>query len=71
MADSSHDAPPGLPTVHDEAGKTPLWLPIVGIVLLVLSLVAAVWRGAHEEHRGGGTELRLAPAPAPAAPAAE
>lgn len=37
MADqhSSH-GPPGLPPVHDEAADTPLWVPVVGLVLLVL-----------------------------------
>jgi len=34
-AHAAHPAP-GLPEVHDEAGDTPLWVPIVGATLLVL-----------------------------------
>jgi len=46
-----------------------MWLPIVGVVLLVLGLMAVVWRGAHQEIRGDA-EVRLVPAPAEA-PTAE
>jgi hypothetical protein len=48
--------PPSLPEIYDEAGKSPRWLPLLGIGLLVL-LVAAL-----------ASRFLLHPAPPSAAP---
>ena len=40
--------PPQLPDVTDEAGDTPGWVPIFGVLLFAL-LVAYVW-WAHRQH---------------------
>lgn len=34
-AGTPHPAP-GLPTVHDEAADTPMWIPILGVTLFLL-----------------------------------
>lgn len=34
--------PPELPEVSDEAGDTPRWVPLLGLVLFVLS-AGAIW----------------------------
>jgi protein-S-isoprenylcysteine O-methyltransferase Ste14 len=39
---------PELPEVIDEAGDTPGWVPVLGVVLFVL-MVAYVW-WAHRQH---------------------
>jgi hypothetical protein len=39
MSDSNKA--PGLPEITDEAGDSPLWLPAVGVALLVL--MALMW----------------------------
>ena len=36
------DTPPQLPEVTDEAGNTPRWVPLLGVVLFVLSVAAIV-----------------------------
>jgi len=38
--------PPELPDVTDEAGDTPSWVPVLGVVIFVLS-VAGVWWAHH------------------------
>jgi hypothetical protein len=38
--------PDGLPVVHDEAGNTPLWVPVLGGILLCLSVLYATLGGA-------------------------
>jgi hypothetical protein len=35
--------PPELPEISDEAGDTPRWVPLLGALLLVLSVGAIVW----------------------------
>lgn len=35
--------PPELPEITDEAGDTPRWVPVLGLVLFVLSAGAIVW----------------------------
>ena len=45
---SHADTPPQLPNVTDEAGETPGWVPIFGVLLFVL-IVAYVW-WAHRQH---------------------
>jgi hypothetical protein len=34
MSDDSHEA--GFPEVHDEAGDTPRWVPLLGLALLLM-----------------------------------
>ena len=69
MAEESHHHEPGLPTVHDESGDTPMWLPIVGLLLLVLTLLTTVWREARSasEEVAPPPELEAPAEPAPAA----
>jgi len=35
--------PPELPEIRDEAGDTPRWVPLLGVVLFVLSAGAIMW----------------------------
>ena len=68
-----HGPHPVLPSVHDEAGDTPMWLPIMGIALFVLMAFAYSLRGAmmsSEDVAGGEAAAEAAPA-ADEAPAAE
>lgn len=49
---SGHDAghahpPPGIPTVKDEAGDTPPWVPKLGVALGLALLVFAVFLAAQ------------------------
>jgi hypothetical protein len=47
----SHDKdPPSLPNVVDEAGDTPTWVPVLGLVLLALVAMATAARLAINEH---------------------
>ncbi|MGF1466768.1 MAG: hypothetical protein ACFCGT_11605 [Sandaracinaceae bacterium] len=45
------------PPVHDEAADTPLWLPVVGLVLLVVLVFGVVWQSvtAPSDEAGGGS----------------
>jgi hypothetical protein len=54
------DTPPQLPEVSDEAGNTPRWVPLLGVVLFLLSVAAIVV--CH-----GGSEDAASAAEAPAA----
>jgi len=56
---SHADTPPQLPNVTDEAGDTPGWVPIFG-VLLFAALVACVWWGHHQHE---AVEAGATPAP--------
>jgi hypothetical protein len=44
---SHADTPPQLPEINDEAGATPRWVPIFGLVLFAL-IVAYVWWSHHQ-----------------------
>jgi type VI protein secretion system component VasF len=46
MSHANH--PPELPEVTDEAGDTPSWVPLLGVVLFALT-VAYIW-WAHRQH---------------------
>lgn len=35
-----HHESDGYPAVHDEAGDTPMWVPLLGLVFLILLFVA-------------------------------
>lgn len=74
MADS-HDshAPAGpLPTVHDEAADTPVWLPVVGLVLFGLMLLWMLYRASQPDvvelpEGDAAAEIEAAEVEAPAA----
>jgi hypothetical protein len=45
--------PPSLPTVVDEAGASPAWVPALGLGLfLVLALVVAAQLASRDDHEG-------------------
>lgn len=46
MAQDEHHTPGEPPPIRDEAAESPLWLPAVGLTLLLLGAVFIVWRGA-------------------------
>lgn len=67
-------AHPPLPIVHDEAGDTPVWLPISGLCAFVVMALFVLWRASHPVDEivpsDGATEPTVvveAPAEAPAA----
>jgi hypothetical protein len=71
----SHE-PPGLPTVVDEAGDTPNWVPLLGLLLAVgLALLIAARQafgfGAHEEAPAVGADAGVAAEGAAAAKPAD
>jgi hypothetical protein len=44
------NTPPQLPEVTDEAGNTPRWVPLLGLILLLASVAAiVVCHGDREE----------------------
>jgi hypothetical protein len=45
MSDASLPQGP-LPSVHDEAADTPTWLPVTGLVLLLVMVMWMLYRGA-------------------------
>ena len=52
MSDESHQD--GLPEVHDEAGDTPRWVPLLGfglllLVIMVMGICAAIGDEVAEE----------------------
>lgn len=70
----AHDHSVGLPEIHDEAGDTPLWVPVLGLALLVLATLYMVFSAAFadEEAAEAPTEAAAVEAPAePAEPAAQ
>ncbi len=44
-----HDHAPGLPPVHDEAADTPLWVPLLGLGVLILGALYLVIHSAFGE----------------------
>ena len=36
------NTPPELPKIHDEAGNTPGWVPVLGVILFVTAAAAIV-----------------------------
>lgn len=46
------NTPPELPEVTDEAGNTPRWVPLLGLVLLLASVAAIVVCHGGEESAG-------------------
>jgi len=76
---ASDDTPGEFPKVHDEAPDTPTWVPLLGLGLLTLFALFAVYRAATAEEEPAadvdiviGAEVpapEAAAAPAPAQPA--
>lgn len=61
----AHEAP-GLPEIRDEAADTPLWVPVLGLSLLVLLALVFVVRaemGAGEEEAPPAAEQVAAQQP--------
>ncbi len=48
MAHDEHHTPGEPPPVRDEAADSPLWLPAVGLSLLVLGAILLVWRATED-----------------------
>lgn len=48
MAHDEHHTPGEPPPVRDEAADSPLWLPAVGLTLLVLGAILLVWRATDD-----------------------
>jgi|GEM_PF-2952618 len=42
-----------LPSVHDEAADTPTWLPVTGLVLLLVMLLWMLYRGGNPVEEAG------------------
>jgi hypothetical protein len=63
---SSHPkTPPTLPTVVDEAGETPGWVPALGIGLFALvALLIAVQLASHDAEKAPQPPAAVAEAPA-------
>jgi len=67
-----HASPPGLPEIHDEAADTPMWVPLLGLSLLVLATLYLVITSAFEEAEvDNAEEPPVAAAAAEAEPALE
>lgn len=60
----THEHSVGLPEIHDEAGDTPLWVPALGLGLLLLATLYFVFSAAFADDESE------APAEPPAAEAA-
>ncbi|MBX3271904.1 MAG: hypothetical protein KF729_16670 [Sandaracinaceae bacterium] len=45
----AHHVPGEPPPIHDEAADSPLWLPAVGLVILLLGAILMIWRGATDD----------------------
>ncbi|MFO0696066.1 MAG: hypothetical protein U0230_21060 [Polyangiales bacterium] len=56
------------PTVHDEATETPMWVPVLGIGLLVLSMLGAIVRSTVDEVSNPTASPEVAPADVPSGP---
>jgi len=46
MATDEHQTPGEPPAIRDEAADSPIWLPAMGLALLLLGAVFIVWQGA-------------------------
>lgn len=66
MAHDEHHTPGEPPPVRDEAADSPLWLPAVGLTLLLLGAILLVWRTVDD----GGPAFELTEEPAEGAEAA-
>ena len=48
MADE-HDAPGQPPRIRDEAADSPMWLPALGLSLLIVCALLVLWRSIDTE----------------------
>lgn len=62
MADH-HDTPGEPPTIRDEAADSPMWLPALGLTLLILGTLVIAWRSstADEIVEDEATQVEEAP----------
>lgn len=49
MADQEHDRPGEPPAIRDEAADSPMWLPALGLSLLLLGVVLVLWQSANPD----------------------
>ncbi len=65
MSETVARSAPTLPVPVDEAAPTPLWMPVLGAVCLVLCVVWLAWRlhdaGATEEEETAPAVLQAPP----------
>jgi len=66
-ADSHHAPHPPVPTVTDEAGDSPMWLPVTGLALMALLCLFALYRTANPSTSPAAEALDVEAAAAPAA----
>lgn len=48
MADVHHDRTGEPPEIRDEAADTPMWVPAMGLALLIVGAVFLVWQSSGE-----------------------
>ena len=60
----AHDRPGEPPEVRDEAADTPMWVPAVGLALLILGAVFLVWQSSTERSVGEAIEQAVEGEPA-------
>ena len=65
---SASKEPPRLPTVVDEAGETPGWVPMLGIAVLVVVGLYIAMGQAHAPAEGAAAEPEAAAAEGEAKP---
>ncbi len=68
MAEHSRHEPPGLPEIKDDATDTPMWVPVVGVGLLVAFVLLFTSKAVNNEPAGAPSD-EAAAAQAAAAPA--
>ena len=56
MAEHSPHEPPGLPEITDEAADTPMWVPVVGVGLLVAFVLLFTYKAVTSEPTGSAAE---------------
>ncbi len=58
MATDEHHTPGEPPAIRDEAADSPLWLPALGLALLLLGAIFVVWQGSTAEVETEASEER-------------
>jgi len=71
MATDEHSTPGEPPPVRDEAADSPLWLPALGLTLLLLGAIFIVWRSSATELDAGDAAAEETAEEAPGDPAEE
>jgi protein-S-isoprenylcysteine O-methyltransferase Ste14 len=57
---SHAETPPELPEITDEAGDTPSWVPLLGVVLFVLTALYIGWQHRQHEAAEDGSSAQQA-----------